>query len=203
MLMLTGCASPLKDIKNPELPFEKRHFSILTPHGAGWGLQKETSESVLFGKIMGKTHTVTAYIEEIAAPHFENAEDFYAHYRIILSKNEIPDRYKLVKFEHAKDPAYGDFSIRYALTGEDYKAPNAPGNTPLIIKYKGYVIILPEKYGLIYMFYSERGLTEEMLPDFEARADEFIQGLKIRINGKYFTEYGAIAEEIKLAKSKD
>ena len=139
--MVAGCASPLKEIKHPELPFEKRLFSIRTPQGEGWGLQKETSESVLFGKIIAKTHTVTAYIiEESAAPDFDNAE------------------------------------------------------------YKGYIIVLPEKYGLIAMFYSERGLAEEMLPDFEATAEEFIQGLKIRVNGKYFTEYNAIAEEIKLNK---
>lgn len=29
LLMLMGCASTLKDIKNAEIPFEKRHFSIL------------------------------------------------------------------------------------------------------------------------------------------------------------------------------
>jgi hypothetical protein len=201
ILMIAGCASPLKEIKHPELPFEKRLFSIRTPQGEGWGLQKETSESVLFGKIIAKTHTVTAYIiEESAAPDFDNAEDFYNYYKITLSTNAYPDRYKLLKFEHAKDATYGDFSMRYVLTAEDHKAPNAPGNTPLIIKYKGYIIVLPEKYGLIAMFYSERGLAEEMLPDFEATAEEFIQGLKIRVNGKYFTEYSAIAEEIKLNK---
>jgi hypothetical protein len=201
MLVIAGCVSPLKEIKNPELPFEKKHFSIRSPQGEGWGLQKETSESVLFGKIITKTHTVTAYIiEESAAPDFDNAEDFYTYYKITLSTNAYPDRYKLLKFEHAKDATYGDFSMRYVLTAEDHKAPNAPGNIPLIIKYKGYVLVLPEKYGLIAMFYSERGLAEEMLPDFEAKAEEFIQGFKIRVNGTYFTEHSAIAEEIKRNK---
>jgi hypothetical protein len=201
MLMIAGCASPLKEIKHPELPFEKRHFSIRAPQDEGWGLQKETSESVLFGKIITKTHTVTAYIiEESAAPDFDSAEDFYTYYKITLSTNAYPDRYKLLKFEHAKDATYGDFSMRYVLTAEDHKAPNAPGNIPLIIKYKGYVIVLPEKYGLIAMFYSERGLAEEMLPDFEAKAEEFIQGFKIRVNGTYFTEHSAIDEEIKRNK---
>lgn len=197
LLMLTGCASSLREIKNAEIPFEKRHFSIRVPQGDDWKFN-ESPTQVYFGKILDKTHTVTAYIEESeTVPAFSNAEEFYIFYKTQLSFNNYPDRFKLIKFDSSKNPRYGEYGLKYTRIAEDFKAPNAPGGKSLITKENGYIFLLPEKYGMIHLFYSERGLAEEIQPNFDTLADNFLDGLKIKLNGKYYSNYDKIQEEVK------
>lgn len=194
LLVLAGCVPSFKVITNPEMPFEKRHFSVRVPRGDNWRLIDETPAIVYFGNIQSKTHTITAYVEESDNfPSFASPEEFYTFLKTSLAFNNNPDRFKFVRFEASRDAKYGEYSIRYSRIFEDHKAPNAPADRLLITKVNGCYILFPGKTGLIHLFYSERGLADEMQPDYDTKADNFTKTLSLKINGKYYSDYKMIS----------
>jgi thioredoxin 1 len=183
---MTGCASHLQEIKNPNIPFEKQYFSIHSPQDGDWMIVgNETPYGAYFGKRQGETHSFTAYANESErAPTFASPEEFQIYYKTQLSHNQYPERYRLIKFESSRDNRFGEYCIKFSRIAEDKGAPNSPRGTSLLLKTTGYMILLPQQAATIEIFYSERGLKEEMLPDFDAKAEEFFKTFRIKTSTK-------------------
>ena len=181
LILLTGCASHLKDIKNPELPLVRKHYSVRVPQAGKWKIIDEQNPyNVYIGSRQGDTHTFIAYaIATENVPQFASPEEFFIYFKTQLSFNEMPDRQKQLKADSSKDNRFGEYSMKYNVFYEDINAPNAPRGTSLLVKFQGYVILLPKKTALIMIYFSERGLKEEMVQDFDVRAEEFIQSLML------------------------
>jgi thioredoxin 1 len=183
---MAGCTSHLKEIKNPNLPFEKQYFSIHPPQDGDWkNVGDETPYGVYFGKKLSNTHSLTAYANESErSPTFANSEEFQIYYKTQLSHNQYPERYRLIKFESSQDNRFGEYCIKFSRIAEDKGAPNSPRGASLLLKTTGFMILLPKQTATIEIFYSERGLKEEILPDFDAKAEEFFKTFRIKTSIK-------------------
>ena len=188
LIMFVGCASPLKQVKDPSKSFERRGYSILPPAGDGW-YYVDQEEVGIFSLAFGKktdspTHTFSGLIAEIHSnAQFENPGEFLNLMKKSKELDADPRRFKMFKDEFNLDPKFGDYCVKYSSVSEDHGATNK-GNDPfLVLKLYGYIFIHPN-YGneIIDISYSERGKVSEIDPDFEIAAKKFIEGMKLKKN---------------------
>lgn len=188
LILLVGCASTLKHVKDPSKSFERRGYSILPPAGDGW-YYVDQEEAGIFNLAFGKktdssTHTFSGLVVEIHSDtQFENPGEFLNYIKKNKKVGSDPRRFKMFKDEFNSDPKFGDYCVKYSAVSEDHGATNK-GNDPfLVFKLYGYIFIHPNyENEIIDISYSERGKVSEIDPDFEIAAKKFIEGMKLKKN---------------------
>ena len=186
LILFIGCASPLKQIKDPNKPFERPSYSVLPPPGDGW-IYADQNQVGIFNLAFGKkfdspTHTLSGLVVEIhSSAQFENPEEFLNYIKKSKELDADPRRFKMFEDEFNLDPKFGEYSVKYSSASEDYGAANK-GNDPfLILKLYGYIFIHPNFENVIIdISYSERGKVSEIDPDFKTTAKKFIEGIKLK-----------------------
>lgn len=185
LIIWAGCVSSIKEVKDPNTPFERRGYSILPP-GSDWRYieGKRTGGSNLsFGKKFdSSTHTLTANVVEVQSfANFSSPEEFLG---FIKKGNELgtdPNRFRIQENEINLDDKFGAYSVEYYSKLEDHRAVNRGEATFLIMVTKGYTFIHPHfKDTIISVYYSERGRPDEIDPNFKGAAQKFIEGLRIK-----------------------
>lgn len=191
LIVVCGCASSVKQIKDSNIPFQRPYYSILPPQGENWlyvDQEQAGSFNLTFGKkFSSSTHSLVGLItENHVYATFDNPEEFLKYINKGFELNTDPRRFISVNKETVLDDKFGDYSIRYYSVTEDHNAANKGGNEFLVFNIYGYTFIHPQFNNIIMdIQYSERGLPEEIDPNFKETAAKFINGLILKaINNK-------------------
>lgn len=186
LIAMYGCASPIKQVKDISIPFQRPYYSIMPPQGDGWGYidQEQTGKFDLFygKKLASPTHTLAAMVTEIHANiNFHTPDEFLNFVKKSKELGGDPRRFKFSALDVNLDNKFGDYSIRYYSQAEDHSAANLNNNEFLILKYYGYIFIHPFIDNLLLdISYSERGTPNEVDPNFKNNAIKFIDGLALK-----------------------
>jgi len=186
LLLLCSCPSPIKHIKDSSIPFQRPYYSVLPPQGDNWyyvqGDQAGQFDISFAKKTESQTHTIAGLISEIHAfVKFDTPEEFFKFIRKNKEMNMDPRRFNVIDYEIVPDDKFGDYSIRYHAIAEDHKASNRRYNDFLALHIYGYTFIHPNFDNIIIdISYSERGLPEEIDPNFNAEAENFINGINLK-----------------------
>lgn len=185
LISFIGCASPIKHVKDPNMPFHRPYYSILPPQGEGWVYayqgQSETSGITFFKKLSG-THTRAGFItEKQVYSTFDTPEEFLKFGTKGIDLNTDPRRFKDVDTEIALDDKFGNYSMKYYSVTEDHNAVNKGSHEFLLFNVFEYFFIHPQFNNIIIdIQFSERGLPEEIDPNFKETAKRFIDGLVLK-----------------------
>ena len=185
LILFIGCASSLKQIKDPNKSFERPSYSVLPPPGDGW-VYADQDQAGIFYLAFGKkfdspTLTLSGLVTEIhSSAQFGDPEEFLNYIKKSKKLDANPRRFKMFEDEFNLDPKFGEYSVKYSTVSEDYGAPNKGNNPFLVLKLYGYIFIHPNFENLIIdISYSERGKVSEIDPDFKTTAKKFIEGMKL------------------------
>lgn len=187
LTILVSCASPLKQVKDPNKPFERQSYSILPPVGDGWFYvdQEQVGRfDLAFGKKFdSSTHTLTGLVAEIHSyAQFENPEEFLTYVKKSKDLGTDPRRFKIITNKISLDPKFGGYCVKYSAVAEDHGASNKGGEKFLLLNLYGYIFIHPNFENVIIdISYSERGTSEETDPKFKIAANSFIEGMKLKL----------------------
>ncbi len=154
LIMLVGCASPLKQVKDPNKSFERPGYSILPPVGDGWFFvdQEQVGRfDLAFGKKFdSSTHTLSGLVAEIHSyAQFENPEEFLNYVEKSKDLGTDPRRFKMIENEISLDPKFGGYCVKYSAMAEDHGASNKGNKEYLILNLYGFIFIHPYFENLI------------------------------------------------------
>lgn len=183
-LLLSGClALNAKKVEDPSIPLKRPGYSILPP-GADWIYVEQMQEGeyvINFGKpSTSNTYTEIATITEIHNYiEYGNQEEFLSDVKKSIL-NMDPRRFNLLVERVSLSDKFGPYCVEFYSKVEDHNAKNASGVPYLILEIYGYHFLHPTVENLyINVGYSQRGLLEELNPDFENSAKKFIDGLNV------------------------
>ena len=187
LLLLSGCFSqPLKKVTDPNTPIDRTFYSILPPSGDEWQYmtnERGGSVDLFFGKrFSSTTHTLAATVKEIHSyVKFKDANAFLKYVEQSSMMDVDPRRFNLIDSKFDFKNNLGKYAAYKSATAEDRLAPNSNGKDYLLLKLYGVVVVHPENESIILSFdYSERGTSDEIDPDFEAKARRFLEGIKLK-----------------------
>lgn len=186
LFFFTGCLSPLKQIKNPNKPFESETAELLPPAGNGWRYveQEEGDGYVLHFSRQGisQTHTVSALFFEFKKnTNFSNPKHFLNYIRQMKEADIDPWRHKVIESKWILDSRFGDYSVHYYSVVKDYDPYRMNAKEYSLSKLYGYAIVHPYfKNVIIDILYTEQGKPAEVSPQFEHDAFKYIQGLHLK-----------------------
>ncbi|GEM_PF-3581540 len=185
VMLVTACASPLKQIKDPTVPFERPSYSILPPEGKGWSYikrEKVGAFELTFFKTNPPTHSVAVLIvEKHSFAEFNTSEEFLRFVKKAKALGTDPRRFKRIRNEITLDNKFGDYSVKSYSSMQDSKSSNIGENDYLVLNLYGYTFIHPLfKNIMIDISYSERGTENEIDPNFENTAKKFLRGLILK-----------------------
>jgi len=185
-VLILGCASQLKQIKNPNTPFERPGFSILPPPGDHWFYadgEQAGVYNIYFGKKFdSKTHTLVALVSENhGLTKFNSPEEFLNFVKKTMDLQTDPRRFKVQKDELDLDNKFGPYCVRYYTITEDHN-PVYKGNAEYLnLENYEYIFVHPNiENVMISVLYSERGNPDEIDPNFDKTAERFFDGLKLK-----------------------
>ena len=135
-----------------------------------------------FGKQTSPTHTLVANVNELhSLAAFGDPAEFLTYVRQSAKAGTNPRRFTVRAEKIDLDPRFGPFSAVTYSEVEDRAAANARGNASLVLKVYGYVFVHAHFPNLVISIdYSERGRRDELDPAFEARAKQFIEGIRLK-----------------------
>ncbi|MCJ7772358.1 MAG: hypothetical protein MUP22_04390 [Desulfobacterales bacterium] len=186
LIFISGCLSPLKQIKDSAKPFERESCSLLPPSGSGWRYIEEDQDSgyaLHFSRQgISPTHTVSAIFFEFQAnTTFGSPEHFLNYIRQMKESDIDPWRHKLIEKKWVLDGRFGDYSVHYYTVVEDYDPYSTNPNEYNISKLYGYVILHPYIDNIIIdILFTEQGNPAEVNPQFQKEALKFIEGLHLK-----------------------
>ena len=186
IILLASCATPFKQIKNTNVPFERSYYSILPPQEKGWTYVdrvEQTPFKLAFRKEgESKTHTFVAIVYEMHNDvSYSDPEAFLAFVQVRKALDINTRRYKVLEQDISLHNRFGSLCVRSYIKSEDYGARNKGGLGFLTMEGYSYTFIHPNNNELIIdISYSERGVAGEMNPKFTEVAEMFIDGLKIK-----------------------
>ena len=188
LLSLVSCShSPFRNVENPNVPFERPGYSVLTPGDGNWQYFADDSNGRFrlnfFKKIPDpKFHSLSVgIIETPSSATFENPQEFENWNRKTLEIAMSANRLHLIDLKIASDNRFGPYSVKYYTKSEDHRAVNRGNEDFLILEDYGYIFIPPKNPKLIVQAsYSERGRTQEIRPNLEKIAESFFDGIKLK-----------------------
>ena len=186
ILFLTGCASRLTRIDQPNTPFERPGYTVHSPKNDGWEyLEYENpgEHVILFGQRQKEVdHTLYASVKEISSfAKFEKPEDFLAFQQKASKIGNDPRRFNYLDEQLTLEHTFGDFTVAYYLKAEDHGAVQRSGAPFLVMETYAYYFIHPTIPDLmVVVVYSERAKAGELPNDFKRSALEFINGIKLK-----------------------
>lgn len=186
LLLATACASPIKRVTDPLVPFERPGYSFLPPPGEGWAYMAQDrvgQHEISFGKKPASpTYSLVASVTESHGREaFRDPQELLTFIRQSAKLDMDPRRFTLRQERIDLDPRFGRLSVRNQFEAEDRGAVNLRGAPHLLLRQVGYVFVLPGQENiLVSLMYSERGRPNELNPAFEAQADRFFQGVRLR-----------------------
>lgn len=186
-VLMAGCFSPLKQIKDPNTPFDRPSYSILAPSGKDWGYE-DSEEGNGFTiwfikKFNSNTHKLAGRIAErrIVEFKFKNPEEFLSIQKKAMELDQDPVRYHVLEEDVRLTDKFGPYSVQFYFKKEDYNAINAGGETLQIFETYGYVFMHPYfENTAIDVRFSEQGIPNEIDSDFKKNAQKFIERLSLK-----------------------
>ena len=186
LIFFSGCLSTLKEIKNPNKPFERKSCSLLPPSGNGWRYIKQEQDNgyaLHFSKQgIAQTHTISAiFLEFQRNTNFSSPEHFLNYIRQMKENDIDPWRHKIIENKWVLDDRFGEYSAHYYSVLKDYDPYRMNPKEYSISKQYGYAIVHPYFDNiLIDILYTEQGKPAEVSPQFEHEALKFIEGLHLK-----------------------
>jgi hypothetical protein len=186
LLIILSACSPLKQIKNPDKPFERESSTLLPPTGSGWRYIKHEQDNgyVLHFSKPGitPTHSVSAiYYEFQGNTNFSSPEHFLNYIRQMKESDIDPSSQIITKKKWTLDDKFGEYSIHYSTILKDYDPYRMNPKEYTISKLYGYVILHPYFDNIIIdILYNEKGKPAEVNPRFDHEALTFIEGLHLK-----------------------
>ena len=180
--LLVGCASSYRRIEDPYRTFDREGYSIKPP-GPGFYSEENLPEKVIyFGRCVSPTHTLVAYVEEVKLERYSDPQSFLAAATRYLDRQCSVARQRCVTKETRLNSKFGAHTTQYRYTILDFEAKNAPRNTPLEIRARGYIIGHSSIAGLVlHIHYSERALPNELDEGrIEQAFEQFVGGVSLR-----------------------
>jgi len=188
LIFLSGCISPLKQIKNPDKPFERETCSLLPPSGIGWRYIEQDQDNVYalhFSKPgITQTHAISAiFLEFKGLADFSSPEHFLNYIRHMKESDIDPWNQKILEEKWVLDGRFGDYSVHYYTVIKDYDPYRMDPKEYNISKMYGYAFVHPYFHNIIIdILYSEKGNPAEVDPQFEKTALKFIERLHLKKN---------------------
>lgn len=188
ILALTGCASRIVEIEQPNTPFERPGYTIYSPQDDGWLFLEfdDTGKHILsFNRPQKEVdHTLYANVEEVhSRANFENPEDFLTFFKNAMQVGYDPRRFNTIEEEIKLENKFGDFTIFHYSKIEDHSAVQRSGVPFLVMETNGYYFVHPSIENLIVnVTYSERAKDGDLDSNFKKNAMDFINGLKVKQN---------------------
>lgn len=185
-LVFSACASGVRTVTDPHLPLERPSYSVLPPPGDGWRYMSQEQVGrfdLSFGKRSSSpTHTWVATVTEThSLASFRDPAEFLKFVQQSAKAGTDPRRFTLVAAKFELDNRFGAYSVRKVAEAEDRAAVNARGEPFLVLRILGQVFVHPHFGNLIISIdYSERGKRDELDPTFEASANQFLDGLRLK-----------------------
>lgn len=186
-IFFASCATPFKQVKNPNIPYERSNYSILPPQEQGWTYVDRAGadgHKLMFGKQAdSKTHTFIAMIEDVRSnATFTNSKEFILFIKKLQEMNTDPRRYRTLDEKMTLDDRFGSFCVFYYRKAEDHGAQQWGSLEFLIMEGYGYTFIHPNHNNLLIdVSYSERGSSNEIDPGkITENAQNFFNGLKMK-----------------------
>ena len=129
LFIIAGCASPVKQIKDSSIPFQRPYYSVLPPQGDNWYYargENAGSFNLTFGKQSSSgTHTIAGLISELhSSVDFDNPNEFLNFVIKMRDMDMDPRRYNIIDYSISLDSKFGQYCIKYYYIIEDYKAAN-------------------------------------------------------------------------------
>lgn len=191
ILLTLSCSmhSPLRTVENPNIPFQRPGYSVLTPAGDNWKYFVDDSNGrfrLNFSKRIPdpKFHSLAVGI--IETPNFttfENPQEFEKWNRKTVEVAMSARSLRLIDKKIELDHKFGPYSVRYYTKSEDHGAVKRGNEDFLILVDYGYIFIPPNNSNLIVQVsYSERGRPQEIRPDLEKFVESFFNGIMIEDN---------------------
>lgn len=186
IVLVSGCASPVKQIKDRTIPFERPSYSILPPQEEGWTYvdrEQVGAFNLAFGKkFVSPTHSLAGLVAEIhSIVKFDTPEEFLYFVKKSKELDLDPRRFKIINNEMVLDNKFGNYSVRFNYTVQDYGASNIGKSEYLVLTGYGYFFVHPQFKSIVLdVSYSERGTESEIDPNLEKTAKIFINGLTLK-----------------------
>lgn len=186
LFALTGCASPVIKLENPNTPFERPGYTMYSPPEDGWLFIEfdNTGNHVLaFNKPQEeRDHTLYASVEEVYAnATFQTPEEFLKFYETAKQMGSDPRRFEIIEEEIKLDNRFGEFSVSHYSKVEDHAAQQRTNTPFLMMESYAYSIIHPKlENKVINITYSERAISGDVDANFKENAMKFINGFKIK-----------------------
>lgn len=185
-LLLAGCSGAHTRPMPPAEPGVRVAFpdySILPPAGDGWRVAEHKGDSVVFGRLLSRTHsTVALSSEKTIDKDIESQAALLAFEKTEQAKSEWTHgaRYQARQSEMKPDSRFGPYCVHYRLQSEDHGATNR-GDAPFLLqRSQGLVCFQPKRpRHLVHVGYTERGLPTEMSVHFADNAERFLSGLRL------------------------
>lgn len=190
-LAASACAgAEFEPIAGPPVRFEVSGFSIQSPPGTGWHLNRGAS-GITFakqGSSGSSTHTIAASVEQFSGfdpalvgfAEYDTRPEVFAAYAKKATEEMNPEGGRMQFVEHtaAPDTQMG-YCVKEYAKFEDHGSPVAP--KVLIQEDWSYVCLHPDSPRVIVQaVFSERGASGERDPLVPSMREQFFQGLKFR-----------------------
>lgn len=186
LVILSGCASPVKQINDINIPFQRPYYSVLSPQEKDWVYLDQNQAgtyNLYFGKDTNSpTHTLVAIVTELhSSIRFDTREEFLKYVEKSKELDTDPRRFKIIKYDINLNDKFGEYCIKYYAETEDHQPANLDGNDFLVLKLYGYTFLHPYfKNVAVDISYSERGIPQEISSDFDVMAEKFLNGLVLK-----------------------
>lgn len=190
-LAASACAAAeFVPIDGPPVRFEVSGFSIQSPPGTGWYMNRSDS-GITFakkGSSGSDTHTIAATVERFSGfdpalvgyAEYDTRPEVFAAYAKKATEQMNPEGGRMLFFEHTAVPdTQMGYCVKEYAKFEDHGSPVAP--EVLIQEDWSYVCLHPDSSRVIVqVVFSERGAAGERDPLVPSMREQFFQGLKFR-----------------------
>lgn len=158
-----------------------RGFSIARPEHPGWFVrvrEQSHTHAIIRCKLPGQTHTAFVSVGLGALPRAASSRQDFAE---LAREDHIKDtnRFTIISYEQSDVTIQGQWAIKYEVRTRDSAPADSPGR-PLIMLESGFMVNHPSfTNGVVRMFYSERGVPEELNPAVEADGETIVSGVRL------------------------
>ncbi len=181
-LLLAACASK----SDKPQRFELRGFSFTTPAPAEdekqWGVAKQTPDLLVLGKpgdYDSEIFTVQAAL--IKLPALASPEALSQHVKALQQRELDPKRFRILRHEISLQPVDGETCALSHVEAADRAMPSTTGQTAnMMLETLTLTCAHPkDRTKGISVSYSHRHFPEDKDPQFVARGDVILNGLRI------------------------
>ena len=177
-----GCANRLPASQlSPRLQYQG--FSAARPTTDEWFLNRDEQEprTLLFGRKATEGGSTFFFTVQLFALEQEpnSDKDFAKLVEQWATTVTDPTRHEVLSYRATPTSLQGQYCLRYQLHVLDKKSFGIPGNV-LNMHFEGLACRYPLwPKGVLDMYYSERGISEQMNPLLRAEGEDLLKGVTI------------------------